>query len=481
MESRSFPAALWSDSWGKVSRGGQECEQGIVSFDEEGSIRLDLPFGELFTDPGVTVLGGEALPSGLEWLYGFSQDGRWIALSDAKSLGSTRSYPGGSHQTVGASRILFSKDRFDPSSNIAEVTLELKGLSEWFGHSPISIKERMGDGRARKILIDVELDGKNSNKTLHDGEAYTIRISHNVTIAGSPEGGFTVGHKCVLEVGFKQALTLADAAAAASRVTDFFSFCLGFDAGIEKMTLEFEGGQKAECLVPFVKGRAPSGVYVNRMVFPYSEIAGNVDSMLGLWLAEGEAIKVPSALLVSLLHKSWLLPIDLMFVASAQMFEALCRVGADLESLSAEDFKAFKEAVMSALGAIKDKRIARMAKERIHPGNSKGQSRLIKEFVERHRAAADYVFGDSSAFARRHIYLRNALTHRDGEPDVEAADLVRHTEGVLLFAFCAVAEMLGLAPETVTRRIESSGYRNAAVHECRKLYSRKTAKCEALE
>ena len=68
MESRSFPAALWSDSWGKVSRGGQECEQGIVSFDEEGSIRLDLPFGELFTDPGVTVHGGEALPNGLEWL-----------------------------------------------------------------------------------------------------------------------------------------------------------------------------------------------------------------------------------------------------------------------------------------------------------------------------------------------------------------------------------------------------------------------------
>ena len=481
MESRSFSAALWSDSWDKVSRGGQECVQGIVSFDEEGSIRLDLPFGELFTDPGITVVGGEPLPGSREWLYGFSQDGRWIALGNARSLGSTRSCPGGTHQTVGASTILFSKERFNPSSGIARVSLELTGLSEWFGDSPIVKTVQLGDGRAKKILIDVELGDGSHNKTLHDGEALAVRIYHNVATSGSPEAGFTVGHKCILEIAFKRAQSLADARAAVSRVADFFSFCFGFNADIEKMTLGFEEGARAECLVPFVRGKPPGRVYAYRMVFPYREIADEVDRMLGLWLAEGEAIKVPSALLVSLLHKSWLLPIDLMFVASAQMFEALCRVGADLESLSAEDFKAFKEAVMSALGAIKDKRIARMAKERIHPGNSKGQSRLIKEFVERHRAAADYVFGDSSAFARRHIYLRNALTHRDGEPDVEAADLVRHTEGVLLFAFCAVAEMLGLAPETVTRRIESSGYRNAAVHECRKLYSCKPAVHEGSE
>lgn len=476
VKSREFAAALWADSWEKACNAEPGCVQGTVSFHEEMGIRLDLPFGELFQNPGVVVIGGDELPKSLDWLYGFSQDGHRIALGDAHSIGARNSCPGGSHQTVGASQILFSKGDFDPARPVVGVTLELKGLAEWFGDSPLEKVMHIKDGRAQDILVSAALGDEGHNKTLYEGESLSVHICHSVTTSGCPESGFTVGHKCMLGVDLHHARPLADARATAFRVADFFSFCAGFCAEIEKMTFSFDGGSSAECLVRCVKGRAPSKVYAHQMVFPYAEIAEEVGPMLGIWLAEGDALRDPSSLLVSLLTRGWVLPIDLTFVAAAQMLESLCRVRADLRSMGEEEFEAFKAAVMAALDGIEDRHIANMAKERIHPGNGKGQRRLISEFVDRHRTAASCVFGDPDAFASRHIYLRNALTHREGEPAVDAVDLVRHTEGILLFSYCSVAELLGLSPDAVARRVEGSGFRNVSLYECRKLYPAKPAK-----
>ena len=480
MKSRQFAAALWADDWEMILHEGDRCVQGAVIFDEDEGVRLDLPFGEVLKDPGVLVFGGEGLPDSLEWLYGFSQDGYRIALSDAHSLGTSRSFPGDPHQTVGAAQMLFSKDEFDPCDSVTAVILEVNGLAEWLGKSPIKRGRRQGTGPAQSFSIEVELDDGNRVETLHDGEDVSVCIRHGVTLSGPAELGVEIGHLCSLDIGFKRAFPLADAQDVAFRVADFFSFCFGFNAEIAGMALRFEGGAKADCLMPLVKGRAPDRIFAQRMVLPHLEVEESLDSMLGAWLADGD-LKTPSSLLTSLLTKRWLLPANLKFIAAAQMLESLCRAGVDLRSMGDEDFEAFRAAVMAALDGIEDRRIARMAKQRIRPGNAKGQRRPLSEFVGRHGAVADYLFGDPDAFVSQHVYLRNGITHRNGEPAVGVVGLVWHTEGVLLLAYCAVGELLGLPDEKMTGRLRDSGFKSTVVRECRKAYASKASGADRAE
>lgn len=472
MKSRAFASALWADSWEKVLRGADECVQGVASFNEDDGVRLDLPFGEILKDPGMFAFGGDGLPDSLPWLYGFSQDGYRIALSDAISLGTNRSIPGGPHQTVGAVQALFSKSDFDPCDDVKAVTLELNGLAEWLGESPIKRCVRQGGDNAKSLRVDVDL-GDEGGETLFDGDGILVRVYHGVTLSGEPELGVEIGHRCMLEISFSRARSLDDSRSVAFRVADFFSFCFGFSAEVEKMTFGFEGGASADFPAPLVSGQVPDKIYAHRMVFPYREIDEKVDAMLGVWFGESGDLRAPSSLLTSLIARKWFLPADLKFIAAAQMLEALSRVGADLRSMDDAEFETYRKAVMAALNGIEDRRIACMAKERIRLGNGKGQRRLLSELVERHRMAAEYVFGDPDAFVRRHIHLRNGITHREGEPAADGAELVWHLEGVLLFAYCAVAEMLGLSPKTVTGRVKNSGYRSRVVDECRKMYAPK--------
>lgn len=470
MKNRSFAAALWADSWEKVLRGADECAQGVVTFDGDYGVRLDLPFGEILKDPGEFTFGGHGLPDSLPWLYGFSQDGYRIALCDASSFGTSRSFPGGPHQTIGAAQALFSKSDFDPCDDVKAVALELNGLAEWLGKSPIKRGVQQDGDDAKSFYVDVDLGGE-GGETLFNGDGILIRVYHGVTFSGEPELGVEIGHQCMLEISFCRARSLNDAQAVAFRVADFFSFCFGFNAEIDRMAFIFKGGTKADCLAPLVEGRAPRNILAHRMVLPFKVVDRDLDTMMGAWLTKGDDLRAPSSLLTSLLTKKWLLPVDLKFVASAQTLEALCRVGADLKSMGEEDFEVFRDAVMEALDGIEDRRIARMAKERIRPGNGKGQRRLLAEFVDGHCTAARYVFGDPKAFISRHIHLRNGVTHRSGEADADVFDLVWHTEGVLLFAYCAIGELLGLPAETMTRRLEDSGFKSHALYECRKMYS----------
>lgn len=480
MKNRTFAAALWADSWEKVLRGADECVQGVVTFDGDDGVRLDLPFGEILKDPGEFAFGGDGLPDGLPWLYGFSQDGYRIALSDVSSFGTSRSFPGGPHQTIGAAQALFSKSDFDPCDDVKAVTLELNGLAEWLGKSPIKRGVRQDGDNAKSFHVDVDL-GDEGGETLFSGDGILIRVYHGVTLAGEPKLGVEIGHRCMLEIDFSREDSFNDAQAVAFRVADFFSFCFGFNAEIDRMAFAFKGGTKADCLAPLVEGRAPRKILAHRMVLPFGVVDYGLDAMMGAWLAKGDDLRAPSSLLTSLLTKKWLLPADLKFVASAQMLEALCRVGADLRSMGEQDFEVFRDAVMAALDGIEDGRIARMAKGRIRPGNGKGQRRLLTEFVEGHRAAAEYVFGDPEAFIGRHIHLRNGVTHRNEEADADVIDLVWHTEGVLLFAYCAIGELLGLPSETMTRRLEDSGFKSHAVHECRKMYLSKQDAVDGVE
>ena len=468
LKSKVFTAALWADCWDKVRREVDGCDQGTVIFDEDNGIELDIPFGEILKDRRVLILGGDDLPEELDWLYGFSQDGYWIALKDVTSSGTSRSFPGGVHQTLSATRLLYSKDEFDPTKKVTGAVLEIGGLAEWLGSSPV-IMENYFDGGFRGFSLKADLNNV-ENELLFEDNAYKIAVAHGVNTSGSPEAGYEVGHRCFLQIDFKKPKTLGDAELVALHATEFFSFCFGFYAELVDMEFKFENGAKAHCLMGLVKGKVPSRMDASHMVLPYRKIRNDISHVCGAWMDGGRELRTSVSLLVSLMTKDWFLPFDLKFIAAAQMLESLSRVGVSLESMTDEDYAACKKELDTAIDGIEDRHIAKMLKQRVRLGNNKGQRRLLDEFVARHREVACFFFGAPDDFIRSHVDLRNGITHREGTPPSSVENLYWHTEAVLLFAYCAVGEVLGLTAETMKRCIEDSSYRNMSVWKCRKMY-----------
>lgn len=473
MKGRTFAAALWAESWEKILESKSECEQGVASFDAYRGVRLDIPFGEILQNQGDITIEGDELPGSLDWLYGFTQDGCRLALGGVISLGTGGSYPGAPHQTLAATRLLYSREgRFDPNEAVARATLEIDGLAEWLGKSPIRTCERRDGRRTLSSAVDIDFEDRPCNADLLDDDDYAIRVYHRVTTRETRGMGLEIGHACKLEIRFKRLLGLADAERVAFRAAEFFSFCLGFHAEVGEMTLTFESGTTAGYLAPLVGGQAPDRILTQCIPLPFREIQDEVCGMLGTWLAEGD-LRTPSSLLTSLATKEWRLPVDVKFNTAAQMLEALSKAGADLRSMGEEDFEAFREAVMSALDGIEDKEMAKKAKETCAPRNGKGQSRLLNELIEKHRNAAGFVFGDPMAFAKRHAGLRNGVTHRDDAvtKKMDKEDLYWHTDGVLAFAYCVVGELLGLPADVMTRRLQASAFKRQAIRKVKAMYS----------
>ncbi len=471
MKSRVFAAALWADSWDKVFCGGDACVQGVASFDGEKGIEVDLPFGELLADAGTIVIGGDSLPDKLDWLYGFSQEGYRFALSGVVSAGTAKSYPGGTHQTLRATRLLYSKSDFDPAERVSKVVLEIRGLAEWLGISPVRwIGHSAKAGSS--FSVEVDLDGV-GDQVLFENDGLKLTVSHAVNSSGSPESGYKVDHRCLLAIDFIEAKPMTDAEDMAFWIADFFSFCFGFHAEIEEMQIKFVDDTSAYFLVPLVEGRVPKTIVAPRMVLPYCKLSDWLNGILSTWIKVESDLHSPASLLTTLMTKSWVLPLDLKFIAAAQMLEALSRVGTDLRSLSDEDYKLCKSALAAALDGIGDCHIRNNLKNRLNLGDRKGQNRLLTELVDRHAEAAGLLFGDSRIFVERHADLRNGITHRNGGVTVSNEDLYWHTEGVLIFAYCVVGEILGMPAGEMERRIEASAFRCNSVSECRRMYPKK--------
>ena len=120
VEDKHFKTALWGFSWKEVLEESSTCEQGIAKL-EDNRVTLDIPFGQLLTDNSFYSLrSGTVNPEEVEYLYGFTQDGWYLALANARSAGTGESSPGAPHQYVHATEILASKDRFDPSQQVKE-------------------------------------------------------------------------------------------------------------------------------------------------------------------------------------------------------------------------------------------------------------------------------------------------------------------------------------------------------------------------
>lgn len=463
MNDKTFPAAIIGFNWKEVENGGL-C-QGVPSFQNDNGITIEIPFGQILADQFVFVVG-EAMPPEADFLYMFTQNGRWAVAQNASSRGVAQSIPGGVNQTIQASQLLIGKSKFNPTASVKKMDIKLNGLREWLGLSPIE-PIAAPEPRAETHFL-VRYDGS-QDRTLLDNDALKITVYHTLSRNGTLVEGVRIAHDCALQVEFKNQTSLEEAEGVAIKLSSFFSCTNFFDAEITELEITFEDTKDAvECLVPIVRGTRATSRQLKSIPLPYARIKDDVAAALDFWLNDKNSVE-PRNLTVSLLFRERLTALDLTFIAAAQTLEPLTKLGADQNALPKETYREYRNAVLSS---IEDPEIKAWTDGRIN-GNQKGQKRLLAEFASNNSELFGWLVGDVDLFVKRHIATRNRITHRMPDRNKDALSgeqLYWHTRCVLLVSYMFVLSLSGINPRTAISEFEKRGINSHAIAKIRELY-----------
>ncbi len=470
MDDVKFKVARWGLTWDEILSENSANVQGVAKL-ESSRVSLDIPFGQILSDGNFLSMAGEDdLPRSVDYLYGFTQNGRYIVLVDAYGAGTAESYPGGPHQTVRASEILEGRERFDPGRNVIEVTSKILGLREWFGEAPFSAVHLKNEN---KTIYELDMDkAVEQNAMLFPGEEYFIKLYHIVRELPLEASGFSVSHDCGIQIKFDKAIDRKKALNIMRKVSDFISMCVGFDAQLSELAVKFEGDEReVGCYRPFVCGAKPSQLQLINFPIPYKDVQNDLEGILCNWLNATDGLQEAEDILCSLLFNSWKFPLDLEFIASAQLLELLSKYHADRHALPEEIHEAYRKAVGDLLAKIEDRDLYEWVENRLS-SNNKGQKRLLDELLARHEEICEWLLPNKAEFVKRHIAMRNHFTHRHGGRAVLAPEeLFWHTEGVLLLCFGIVAELVGIPASTIVKSVGRSNYKNYSIWRFRELYA----------
>lgn len=466
MKSIDFEPGVWGLSWDDALNGNGA--QGVVSFSNE-MLKLDITIGLLLGDSFVHHYGQKQNPDRAEKLYGFTRDGHCIVLYDAVSRGASSSIPGMEHQDIHA-KCLFARKGgapFDIDGQVDKMTLSLQGLRNWVGESVFSMKL---DERFAFSSLEVMGDARSRNITLLDDDSLRVEVFHTYTTPALTVDDMTFKHDCRLEVVLKDGAPWRDAVDIAQRVSRFFTLCMGFDASIDALELHFEGQEKpARFYQRFVEGKNPSKQQLNQIPFPYACLKDSVEGMIGAWLHAPFALRKAQDMLVSQMVLDWRMPIDIEMVARSQLIEALSKHNIDLHAMP-EDEHAKKMGELERALSNVDKqtacRVLSMFKQ-----NRKGQSRLLKELLQRHGDYVKWLIPNPEKYLKDHTSMRNATTHSDFEHQRAPEELFDHVQASLLLAYGIVLSILGLKSEFIIDRIQKSRFKYWVVEDAQRRYS----------
>ena len=462
MKDKVFETALWGRSWEDVLS-ETDTNYGEASLTDGEGVRLSIPFGEILSDD---MFGKK---ESVDCLFGFSRDGEYLVLKNAISLGSTESYPGGKKQKLGASCILSSRERFDVNKNVQSVALELQGLREWLGEVPITAKHYEN---RKKLSIEMDLETKPSIM-LSQGD-FEISIGHSILTSPLTSAGIKMSHDCYLNIKCSIPCSIDSFINnVLYPMQKFFSFCVGKYVSIVDLKFQLADSQKS---INYYASFLPSKGSISDtdyMPLPYSVIKNNLSDLFSLWMSFKGDLERGTSLLVSLLTIEWKMPLDLVFISAAQLFEAFARHNQKTNDLSETQFTKYLRVTNES---IDNEEIRKWVEEKLKNSNHLSQRKLLKSLLRKLGQFTKYIVPDSMRFLENHLQLRNAYTHRSKDCEssklLKDADLYWHTQGVLFLSYGAVLFYLGYSPEEIIDVFSKSYYQWYQVSKVQDLYSK---------
>ena len=476
MNETSFPGAQWANRFEDLE---DETKQvtGMLSFDGNGPLHLDIPIGVLMDWPREPIEGGYVqfhAADGLQQdqVFGYSQKGDYCVLRDVSSPGPSMAAPGYKCQSLYAQSMLVSKQPIDPNPIVASISLKLPGLREWVGRVPFDASMTFEESELKSIDFHFSSDSL-SKVVLFDTDAIRVSIDFTGTKKGSPLPAYSFEFEsdCQLSFDFPESnISLDDALDQwVFRTVDFLAFCMGFRYSITEIDFNTIDGIKGRYYAPLlgVHGTPGSG-QIQRMPFPLSSIE-DTHILLGNWFTFEPYARNASKLLVSLMY-DWKMPLDTVFLISAQAFEAASRIGVDDRELDDEQFE-------KKLNEIKESNLSSKTRKwvlyKLKNAKWKTANQLVDGLFERLKPVVAYVVPDVEKFKREHREHRDSFTHRrdiDERVKLTNEDLYWHTGAVRVLAYAAIASALGISPEASLKRLQESSFCGTEIMHSRRLY-----------
>lgn len=301
-----------------------------------------------------------------------------------------------------------------------------------------------------------------------------ISIEHLVTTSSLSSAGIKMSHDCFLCIKCMTPCCIEDVLqSVVYPVQKFFSFCVGQHISIDELKFLYAGSNKyIKYYTPFTSNKKDISDSDN-MPLSYIRIKDTLVKMFNSWMSFEGDLERGVSLLVSLLTFDWKMPLDLEFLAAAQMLETIARHDQVVTELSSSRFDEYLKIIEESI-AIES--IRKWALLKIKYSNYKSQRKLISSLLNRLGAFTQYIIPDKNRFLNNHILLRNAYTHRSDECEsskiLNGADLFWHTQAVLYLSYGAVLFYLGYTQDDIIEVFTNSNYQWYKVTEVKKFYAK---------
>lgn len=471
MKSRDFSSALWSLNKNTTNEG----IQGTARFTGKG-LELTIPIGCLLEETpvnGIITYGTDPIEA--PEAFGLCQTGERITLTDLSTLGSRFSSPGTKQEDLTATSALVCKTDFiSPNPNVQSLTLQVSGLWNWTGANLGDIKsiykknkwiETSGVWRSDDLKDLPLFSGKNVSIFLRP------IITENCKY--SPVQEFSMKSDMHLHIEFTNHTEPLDDAMSrwVYPLWQMLNFCMGFRCSINEIKIKTEDGLQALYYLPLIIGEEkPSEAQLNHMPLPYSFVSQFHTNFLESWLhLDGDAKRAAITLIG--IHDNneinWLNP---MFTTVSGAFEAISRVGEKTQDIANDRLQRIKAQIEKCFKDDVDIHwILQKVNNNIPPANYYANS-----LVEKLGPFADYIIPDKSRFLKDLRRSRNAYVHQTSELEksnmLSDEELYSLTMATKILCYGAVMLHLGMAPETILERFQTSRFCHTEIH----YYARKT-------
>lgn len=477
MDSKKFAPASWSltPDETKYSNG----TLGILTFMGDESLQLEIPVGVLLDWPKAPAEGGYVqyhTADGLhvDQVYGFSQKGDYYLLRDVSSQGPGMSCPGMENQTLHGSSLFVSREPIESNPVVKSISIKIPGLREWLGIVPFDVSLSLEDNRVSSIAFNFDLANADSIILFENEDAEITIDLINVQKGGPiPSFSFEFETDCEMRISFKGEGYDFDNSMDkwVYHAVSFLAFCMGFKYSIDSLRIKTVEGIKADYYAPFVGAKgAPSSLQLRSMPFSYGKIKDKISTMISGWYKFDDYLRNGSTLLTSLMNK-WNMPLDMLFLASAQAFEAVSRSQVDECEISKEELEERIKAIKASNLSSKYKQ---WASYKLKNARWKSANSLAEDLIRKLGGFATYVVPDMDSFLKDHRAHRDAYTHRrslDDDKSLSSEELFCHTEATQLLTYGAIALYTGLDPDEIIACFEGSRYRWNSLFRSRKQYA----------
>jgi len=453
------------------------CTQGHAEFDADRFIRLSIPLGQLLGEDGELStsfsLDGDF---GADAVFGLSQDGYYQTLIDVHGLKLGFSAPGFCAQSLCGTQLYVSRKIIEPNPRIARFVLEMAGLREWVGQSPFieCFTPKEGGGFWKRYSLSYS-DEDVPEVILLDSSGIKITLEHRWTVKGGALPTARFIHSCEsdydLVLSFNSPISLDKAFFEwAMPIRSFLCFCMGMRSIVRNMHFTTSEGVTADYYVPLVDGEEPSDDELRQMPISWSNYSGKIPRMLEQWLALEDQAKEAAKRAVSLLERKNV-SIDTFFLANAQAFEAITRVGVEQKELSQEEYNR-RIACVEHSGL--EPKIIKWIKRKMKHANSISANELAEQRIKMLGEYGKYVVPDTESYLQEHRDTRNYYTHLDanGKSHIlsEGIDAIINADATYMLLYGSVCQLLGFEPDELLAAVKFSRFKWSSVDRSRKRY-----------